>query len=98
MKAQPSGSLTAGNRGKSCGTMILSVAAVHHDLEDGAVRLPHPFLCQNADIGDGVVYALGHNAVAAFEFLMVAVHVIAQDARVHALAAILAAQGGLSTD
>ena len=59
-------------------------ALLQHDLDDLLVGLPHPFAAQLADVADGVLDALGDDAVPGAELLAVQVHVVAHDAGLHA--------------
>ena len=52
-------------------------AALRHDGQNGLIRLAHALLGKDADIGNGIIHALRDDAVAALEFLVVFVHVIA---------------------
>src|SRR5699024_10905094 len=53
---------------------------LQHDLDDLLVGLPHPFAAQLADVADGVLNALGDDAVPGAELLAVQVHMVAHDA------------------
>lgn len=61
-----------------------SITRAGHDGKDGAVGLAHAFAGEDADVADGVVDPLGHDALAALELAAVLVHLVAQDARVDA--------------
>ena len=79
----PNLSHPAGEQGKTFRFSLL-VAPVGHDVQDGLVGLAHALFGQDADVADGGVHALGDDALAAPELLAVGVHLVAQDARVHA--------------
>lgn len=73
-----------------------SAAAILHDIEDRAVRLPHALLRQHADLGDRVVNIAADDALAVAEFAVVQIHAVAHDARIPRQPAILAAQDGFA--
>ena len=60
-----------------------SAAAILHDIEDRAVRLPHALLRQHADLGDRIVNIAADDALAVAEFAVVQIHAVAHDARIH---------------
>src|SRR5699024_11732962 len=55
-------------------------SVLHHDLDDLFVGLAHPLAAQLADVADGVLNALGDDAVPGTELLAVQVHMVAHDA------------------
>ena len=54
-----------------------------HNANDLPIRLAHALPGQAPDVADGVLHALGHDAVAAVELATRAHHVVAHDARLH---------------
>lgn len=57
--------------------------SLDHQPDDLLVGLLHAVLAQAADAFDGGLDVLHHDAVAALEFLMALIHVVAQQRRVH---------------
>ena len=72
-----------------------SAAAILHDIEDRAVRLPHALLRQHTDLGDRVVNIAADDALAVAEFAVVQIHAVPMMPASTA-AAILAAQDGFA--
>ena len=57
---------------------------MQHDLNDFLIRLPHTVPTQATHIADGGFHALGDDAVAGAELLAVQVHMVSQNACLHA--------------
>ena len=72
--------------GRTCScrfSSVFLVAAGSHDLQNDPVGLLHALLGQNTNVGNGVVNTLCDDAVTAAELLIVAVHLVTQNAGVH---------------
>lgn len=57
--------------------------ALRHDAKNFFIRCAHPLAPKPSDVADRPLHALAHKALAGIELLPVAVHLIAQDARLH---------------
>ena len=75
---------------------FVNLFRLQHDLQNGLVSLAHTLPGQNTDVANGVIHALGDDTVAAPELLVIAVHLVAQNAGIHGCSD-LGCTGGLCT-